>query len=115
MDKTAECQLYRSVVYRALYDALGFTGLPKGSEEHKDTVGKARRWFYDATEDFDISCEIACLDRHTVRKNVINLIEARQSGDYSRIPSFWQDCFKRNRAPSYGALQKDIDSICGVM
>ncbi len=114
MSKTAECRLYRSVVYRALYDALGFTGLPKGSDDHKDAVDEARRWFYNATEDLDISCAIAHLDGYAVRKSAVNLIEARQSGDLTRIPSFWRDCFRRNRAPSYGALQKDVDSLCGV-
>lgn len=110
MNKTAEARLYRSVLYRALYDALGFTGLPKQSDEHGQSVDEARRWFFEATEDFEMACDIACLDERTVRLNAVQLIEARQSGDYSRIAAFWRDCFKRNRAPSYGALQKDVDS-----
>jgi len=109
MEKTAESQLFRSVVFRALYDALGFTGLPKNLDDHREAVDEARLFFFDATEDFDFVCEVASLDARAVRENAQMLIAARQSGDYSNIPSFWRGCFKRNRAPSYGAIAKELD------
>lgn len=109
MGKTAESRLYRSVVFRALYDALGFTGLPKTSDEHAEAVDEARLFFFDQTGDFDLACEIAALDARAVRINAQRLITAKQSGDYSNIPDFWRGCFKRNRAPSYGAIAKELD------
>ena len=109
MDKTAESRLYRSVIFRALYDALGFTGLPKNSDDHSEAVDEARLFFFDQTGDFALACEIAVLDTRAVRENAQRLITARQSGDYSSIPAFWRGCFKRNRAPSYGAIAKELD------
>lgn len=109
MEKTAESRLFRSVIFRALYDALGFTGLPKNSDDHAEAVDEARLFFFDTTGEFEIACEIAALDVRAVRESAQKLITARQSGDYSNIPPFWRGCFKRNRAPSYGAIAKELD------
>jgi len=109
MDKTAESRLYRSVIFRALYDALGFTGLPKNSDDHAEAVDEARLFFFENHDDFELACEIAALDARAVRENAQRLISAKQSGDYSGIPAFWRGCFKRNRAPSYGAIAKELD------
>ena len=109
MQTDAHIELFRSVIYRALYDALGFTGLNKASEDHKEVVSEARVWFFDDLEDLEICCELANLDFRKVHTSSVKLIEARQSGDFSKIPDFWRDCFRRNRAPSFGALQKTID------
>lgn len=112
MTQEPETQLFRRVVYRALYDALGFTSISHKSEHHDEAVSEAREWFLDSThaDDFEEVCSAAQLDARKVRQSSIKLIKARQSGDYSQIPSFWRDCFFRNRAPSFGALEKDIDS-----
>jgi len=110
MTQEPETQLFRSVVYRALYDALGFTSVSRNSDAHLEIVTEARNWFLNPdTTDFDFVCDMAQLDRRKIKQSSIKLIEARQSGNYSRIPAFWRDCFKRNRAPSFGALEKDLD------
>ena len=107
--------LFRAVIYRALYDALGLTGLSKNSEEHWAANAEAKLWFINDVTDLEICCELANLDFRKIRASCIKLIEARQSGDFSRIPKFWRDCFRRNRAPSYGVLQKTIDQYLDVM
>jgi len=109
MEKTSEAKLFRSVVFRALYDALGFTGLPKGSEDHAEAIDEARKFFFSQNDDLALTCEIAALDTRAVRISAQRLINARQSGDFSQIPKFWRGCFSRNRAPSYGAISKELD------
>lgn len=111
MSQEPGTQLYRAVIYRALYDALGFTGVSRKSDEHLEAVEDARKWFYDTDTDkegLEFACNMAQLDYRLVKASSIKLIEAKQSGDYSKIPNFWRDCFARNRAPSFGALQKDV-------
>lgn len=109
METDAHVELYRAVIYRALYDALGFTGLNKSSEDHKEIVAEARMLFFEDVDELQICCELASLDFRKVRASSVKLIEARQSGDFEKVPDFWRNCFRRNRAPSYGALQKTID------
>ena len=109
METDAHVELFRAVIYRALYDALGFTGLNKSSEDHKEVTSEARMWFFQDIEDLEMCCNLAELDFRKVHGSSIKLIQAKQSGNFEKIPDFWRECFRRNRAPSYGALQKTID------
>lgn len=109
--------LWRGIVFRLLYDALGMTSLPRGSEDHLDAVEEARYWFLDRSQedDFEETCLWAELDARKVKQAARKLIEARQSGDHTQIPEFWRECFRKNRAPSIAALQDEIDRFLDLM
>lgn len=102
-------KLFKFVILRAICDALGFTNENKSTQTHRDAVDGAREWFYENSEDFQMICENAGFDNERVKKGVIHLIEARQSGDHSSIPDYWRKAFVSNRMPSFTAYAEEID------
>lgn len=105
--------VYRAVIYRALFDALGFTGLNSRDtiDEHEEAVREAREWFYEGGEDFQYACLVADLDAENIRRIALRTIYAKQSGDYSKVAPFWAKAFKRNRAPALSWLQKQLVAV----
>lgn len=110
MSSSPESDLFQQVLFRTLCDALGFTG-ESNEKRHTAVVREAREWFYDAknAEDLEEVCTYAGYDPRRVRTAAQNLIEARQSGDHSKIPDFWREAFKRGRMPSFSAYAEAID------
>ena len=106
-----ESEIFKQVLIRALWDSLGFTGESKPSL-HARLVREAREWFYNAenTESFEQVCLYAGYDARKVRRSAQNLIEARQSGDHTKIPDFWREAFRKGRMPSFSAYASEIDS-----
>lgn len=111
----AHQRLWQQVLFRTLCDALGFTNTPKHTKEHTDAVAEARHWFYDCPDDIELVAQFSGLDPERVRKAGIQLIEAQQSGDHSRVPEFWRDAFRRNRMPSFTAYRDQIDKLIGKL
>lgn len=111
MSPSPESDLFQQVLFRTLCDALGFTG-ESAPKRHAKIVAEARSWFYDAAEydDLDEVCTYAGYDTRRVRTAAQSLIEAKQSGDHSRVPDFWRDAFVKGRMPSFSAYAKVIDS-----
>lgn len=103
-------ELCRAIILRAICDSLGFTNTTKSTVLHKALIKEARSWFYDDGEWFQIVCEIAEFDPGRVRRGVIHLIEAKQSGDHTNIPDFWRRAFVNGRMPSFAAYKKEIDN-----
>lgn len=106
-----EVKLWRSVILRAICDAVGFTNENKSKDAHGEAVQDARRWFYDAGEDFQDICDYADFDHRRVRSGVTRLIQARQSGDHTHLPSFWRKAFEHNRMPSFTRFSEEIDAL----
>jgi hypothetical protein len=104
-----EQKLWQQVVFRALCDALGFTNLSRNSPDRPRIVDEARLWFFDLAGDLNEVCRLAGLDAEKVRRSGVDLIEAQQSGDHSRVPAFWREAFLRNRMPSFTAYSEQID------
>lgn len=105
-----ESDLFEQVLFRALCDALGFTGESDPKVKGR-IMREAREWFYDRNqyEDFEEVCTLAGYPAPRVRRNCQKLIEAKQSGDHTDIPDFWRDTFKRGRMPSFSAYSEAID------
>lgn len=105
-----ESKLFEAVLFRALCDALGFTG-ESDKRLHAIIVQDAREWFYDRAyaDTLEDVCDNAGYNFQRVRESACRLIEARQSGDHSHIPEFWRVAFRRNRMPSFSAFAEAID------
>lgn len=105
--------LFRAVIYRALFDALGFTGSnnKETQKEHVIYVAESREWFLNEedSDDFFWVCVRAELDPYLIRKIAKEVIYARTSGDHTGVPEFWAKAFKRNRAPALSWLEKQVN------
>lgn len=106
-----ELKLWRAVILRAICDAVGFTNEHKTKRAHLEAEQDAKLWFLEAREDFCDICEYAGFDSEKVRAGVVKLIEARQSGDHTRLPGFWREAFEKNRMPSFTRYSEEIDEL----
>lgn len=116
-ERLPQNDLWRAVIIRAIFDALGFTNVTqstrKGQEEHDAVIADARLWFLDATpdNDFEYVCSLADVNHEKCREVVLKLMHARKTGDHTGLPDFWRDSFKRGYAPSLTWLKKHIDEL----
>lgn len=109
MDNLEEWRpVFRQVIYRALCDALGYTNLPQAHVEHKRAVNSARSWFIEDRKWFQSICGIAGMDSRLVRETAMNLIHAKSSGDYTRVPSYWREVFQSQRIPNLSNIEAAI-------
>ncbi len=102
----------RQVVIRAICDALGFTNLPPTKKAHAEAVKEAQAWFTedDQSGNFEAVCEIAGVDSAKVRASAIKLIQARWSGDYTRVPEFWREVLSAGRMPNLTNIERALDA-----
>lgn len=119
----SEAKLCEALLFRALCDALGFTGLPAfvklknktviANEEHREAVLDAVEFFYQ-DEDYILEqyvCPILDLDYGRTKAFAIRLIEARNTGDHSQVPELWRRAFRTGRMPSFTAYRSDIEDL----
>jgi hypothetical protein len=80
-EPTVEEKLWRSVLSRAVLDALGHTSLPKGSMTQKRSVQNAQEFFMEPHPSFFRVCEAACIDARLAHNTMIVAItEYRDTG-----------------------------------
>lgn len=103
--------VFRQVVIRALCDALGFTNLDPTKSNHSRAIKEAQRWFHDGGSDFSYVCDLASVDTERVRRVAIELIQAKATGDHSRVPEFWRIVFAQNRMPNLTGIEKALDAV----
>lgn len=103
--------VFRQVVIRALCDALGFTNLDQTKSDHSRAIKHAQRWFQDGAEDFRYVCDLADIEADRVRRVAIDLIQAKATGDHSRVPEFWRIVFAQNRMPNLTSIEKALDAV----
>lgn len=103
----------KQVIIRALCDALGYTNLPNERNEHAAVVREAQNWFLRSSEaeDFQLICDLADVDATRMRAIARNLIQAKFSGDYTRVPEFWAIVFRSNRMPSLTNIERALDLL----
>lgn len=101
----------RQVVIRAICDALGFTNIPAGKKAHAEAVREAQAWFIEEDEDgqFEAICEIAGLDHVQIRTSAKALIQAKFSGDFTRVPEFWRHVFIAGKMPNLTNIERALD------
>lgn len=103
----------KQAVIRAICDALGFTNLPPDRKAHKDAVREAQAWFLsdDEAENFDLICSIAGVDATKIKSVARLLINAKFTGEYSRLPEFWQIVLRENRHPNLTNIERALDRM----
>lgn len=103
----------RHVIIRAICDALGYTNIPPTKKAHGEAVREAQAWFLEDDEDgqFEAICDIAGVDAAIVRRSAKLLIQAKFSGDYSRVPEFWRHVFAEDRMPSLTNIERALDAL----
>lgn len=103
--------VFRQVVIRALCDSLGFTNLDQTKSDHSRAIKQAQRWFQDGGDDFTHVCDLAEVEAERVRRVAIELIQAKATGDHSRVPEFWRIVFAQNRMPNLTGIEKALDAV----
>jgi hypothetical protein len=103
----------RYVIIRAISDALGYTNIPVHKKAHGEAVREAQAWFLEVDEDghFEAVCDIAGVDAARVRAAAKNLIQAKWSGDYTRVPEFWRHVFAEDRMPNLTNIERALDAM----
>lgn len=103
----------RQVIVRAICDALGYTNLPPNKKSHAEAVREAQAWFLEPDDDekFETICDIADVDAAKVRRVAKNLIQAKRTGDFTRVPDFWRLVFAENRMPNLTSIERALDHL----
>lgn len=101
----------RYVIIRAISDALGYTNIPVHKKAHGEAVREAQAWFLeeDQQEQFETICDIAGVDAAKVRAAAKNLIQAKWTGDFTRVPEFWKHVFAEDRMPNLTNIERALD------
>ena len=99
------------VIIRAICDALGYTNIPVTKKAHGEAVREAQAWFIEEDEDgqFEAICDIAGVNAAKVRESAKMLIQAKFSGDYSRVPEFWRGVFAGTKMPNLTNIARALD------
>lgn len=109
-DELSTETLFKQVIFQALNDALGYTNESYGAS-HIKIVRTAQVWWTEDNQGFRDVCEMASVDSRVIKPLGIALIQAKISGDHSRIPAFWRQVFKNGRAPSLLVIEKAMKAI----
>lgn len=103
----------RQVVIRAICDALGFTNIPASKKAHAEAVREAQAWFIEEDEDgqFEAICMIAGIDHQKIRSSAKKLIQAKFTGDFTRVPEFWKHVFAEGKMPNLTNIERALDAV----